>query len=67
MEKSEHQLFLTRQDVIDHKAWLVGMKERFVTMRKALKPISVDYRKDGRWISAPEQCVGTNCVKDDGP
>jgi multimeric flavodoxin WrbA len=51
MERTGHQLFLTRQDVIDHKAWLVGMKERFVTMRKTLKPISADYRKDGRWIA----------------
>lgn len=67
MERSDHQLFLTRQDVIDHKTWLIGMKDRFKTMRSALKPISTDYRKDGRWIKAPQQCVIIDCAKDDGP
>ena len=67
MEKSDHQLFLTREDVVDHKAWLIGMKDRFMTMRKALKPISADYRKDGRWIKAPQQCASSDCEKDDGP
>jgi NAD(P)H-dependent FMN reductase len=67
MEKSDHQLFLTRQDVTDHKAWLIGMKDRFVAMRKTLKPISIDYRKDGRWIKSPQQGVSAACIKDDGP
>ena len=67
MEKSDHQLFLTRQDVADHNAWLIGMKDRFMAMRKTLKPISIDYRKDGRWIKAPQQGVSTDCKKDDGP
>jgi hypothetical protein len=53
--------------VVDHKAWLIGMKDRFMTMRNALKPISADYRKDGRWIKAPQQCASTDCEKDDGP
>ena len=50
MEKADHQLFLTRHDVLDHKAWLIGMKERFFSMRKALKPITLDYRREGHWI-----------------
>ena len=50
MEKAAHQLFLTRQDVLDHKAWLIGMKERFFSLRKTLKPITLDYRRDGHWI-----------------
>ena len=43
-------MFLTRQDVKNHKSWLMGMKDRFMTMRKTLKPIGVDYLKDGQWI-----------------
>ncbi|MBC2712460.1 MAG: flavodoxin family protein [Desulfosarcina sp.] len=50
MEMAEHQLFLTRQDVMDHKDWLIGMKDRFMVLRKTLKPITIDYRKDGQWI-----------------
>ena len=50
MEKADHQLFLTRQDVLDHKEWLIGMKERFISLRKSLKPITLDYRREGRWI-----------------
>jgi multimeric flavodoxin WrbA len=67
MEKSDHQLFLTRQDVTDHYAWLIGMKDRFMAMRKALKPISVDYRKDGRWIKTQKQGISIDCAKGDGP
>jgi len=50
MEKADHQLFLTRQDVLDHKAWLIGMKERFFSLRNTLKPITVSYRREGDWI-----------------
>ena len=50
MEKADHQLFLTRQDVLDHKAWLIGMKERFLSLRKRLKPIALEYRREGHWI-----------------
>lgn len=47
---ADHQLFLTRDDVTTHKAWLIGMKDRFQTMRGQLKPITLGYRKDGQWI-----------------
>ncbi len=50
IKMADHQPFLTRQDVKNHKSWLMGMKDRFMTMRKTLKPISVDYLKDGQWI-----------------
>ena len=50
MEKADHQLFLTRQDVLEHKTWLIGMKDRFVSQKKALKPIVMAYRKEGHWL-----------------
>jgi multimeric flavodoxin WrbA len=52
---ADHQLFLTRDDVTNHHAWLIGMKDRFRTMRDDLKPITLDYRKDGRWIKPPDR------------
>lgn len=52
---ADHQLFLTRDDVANHKAWLIGMKDRFKTMRDDLKPITLDYRKAGQWIKPPQK------------
>jgi NAD(P)H-dependent FMN reductase len=65
MEMADHQLFLTRQDVINHKAWLIGMKERFMTLRKTLKRITVDYLKDGHWIKPCSPAQGARCNTDD--
>lgn len=50
---SEHDFFLTREDALNHKAWLVGMKSRFLQHKKELKEITVPYRADGNWISPP--------------
>lgn len=57
IDKAGHQLFLTRQDVLDHKAWLIGMKERFVSLRKTLKPITVGYRKEGSGIKPHQTTI----------
>ncbi|WP_319525042.1 flavodoxin family protein [uncultured Desulfosarcina sp.] len=67
IEKADHQLFLTRQDVLDHKAWLVGMKERFVSLRKTLKPITVDYRKEGSWIKPHQTTTSHGQNEDEAP
>jgi multimeric flavodoxin WrbA len=67
IEKADHQLFLTRQDVLDHKAWLVGMKERFVSLRKTLKPITVDYRKEGAWIKPHQTTTSHGQNEDEAP
>jgi len=64
MEMTDHQLFLTRQDVKNHKTWLIGMKERFMAMRKTLKPISIDYLKDGQWIKPHPKTQKANFEKD---
>lgn len=48
--RSEHELFLTREDALAHREWLVGMKSRFMEHKDALKKISLDYRKDGQWL-----------------
>ncbi|MFO7714398.1 flavodoxin family protein [Desulfosarcina sp.] len=65
MEAADHQLFLTRQDVINHRNWLIGMKQRFIDLRKDLKPITIDYLKDGHWIKPCSMGHSTDCNKDD--
>jgi multimeric flavodoxin WrbA len=50
IEKSEHEFFLTRKDAMDHKAWLLEMKDRFVQQKKALKGITLSYAGQGKWI-----------------
>ncbi len=48
--RSEHEMFLTRADLLEHKAWLVGMKSRFMEKKDDLKAVSTDYREGGTWI-----------------
>lgn len=54
MHRSAHEFFLTREDALAHKDWLVGMKSRFLEHKKALKQISLEYRGDGDWIRPPK-------------
>ncbi len=42
--RGEHELFLSKKDVIEHKEWLKGMKNRFIKEKKRLKEISLTYR-----------------------
>lgn len=50
IHRSRHEFFLTREDALTHKQWLIGMKSRFLEHKKALKTISLEYRGDGDWI-----------------
>ena len=50
IRKSGHQLFLSKEDALNHKEWLLGMKSRFVRQKKALKEITGAYIKQGSWI-----------------
>ncbi len=50
VDKGEHQLFLTTEDALEHRKWLVGMKERFLANKDKLKKITVSYREQGDWI-----------------
>lgn len=52
IQRGEHEFFLTLQDVIDHREWLVGMKSRFLKHKSELKQIILDYRKDGDWVKS---------------
>jgi len=53
MEKGDHPMILSKQDVIDHRDWLLGMKARFIENKAILKPVCTDYLKDGNWVRPP--------------
>lgn len=40
---------------MEHENWLVGMKERYLANKEALKKITKAYRKDGTWIKPEPQ------------
>ena len=48
--KDPHDLFSTKEDALKHKNWLLGMKSRFIEHKKALKEITLAYRKQGTWV-----------------
>ena len=50
IQKSRHELFLTLEDALAHREWLLSMKTRFNEQKEALKDLSREYRKDGHWI-----------------
>ena len=55
-ERGDHELFLTCEDALAHREWLVCMKSRFLAHKNELKKISLDYRNTGEWVrpAAPE-------------
>ena len=53
IERSDHELFLTKADVLDHKEWLKGMKAQFRKHKAALSEISANYKDEGPWIKPP--------------
>lgn len=54
LEKSDVEMFLTKEHAIRHKNWLRGMKARFLENKDRLKKISISYLKDGIWIKPAE-------------
>ena len=48
-----HPMFSSKADAIAHREWLIGMKDRFIQHKKALKEITLPYRKQGEWINCP--------------
>ncbi|MEZ4527602.1 MAG: hypothetical protein R2941_16910 [Desulfobacterales bacterium] len=45
LKKAIMRLFLTREDALAHREWLIGMKSRFLEPKDELKKISLEYRK----------------------
>jgi len=50
MGQSDHEFFSSKEAVLNHKQWLLGMKSRFIEQKKALKEITRQYLNQGIWI-----------------
>lgn len=50
IDRGLHELFLSKEDAVKHKEWLLGMKSRFIQQKKKLKEISISYLREGEWI-----------------
>lgn len=60
IESSGHDLFLTEEDAITHKAWLASMKERFLAHKDEMKAITQKFKKTGNWIRPPKASSSDN-------
>ena len=48
--RSSHEFFLSLEEALNHREWLVGMKSRFKANKDQLKAICLNYRQSGEWI-----------------
>jgi multimeric flavodoxin WrbA len=48
--ESQHDFFSSKEDALNHKKWLLGMKSRFLEHKKDLKEITSAYLKQGNWV-----------------
>jgi len=55
VHKGEHDMFLSKKGALEHRDWLVGMKDRFIEQKNKLKEISIAYRKDGTWVKPGDE------------
>jgi len=55
IHKSGHALFLSKEEALHHKAWLLQMKARYLEQKEKLKEIPLAYRKPERWIRPGEE------------
>jgi multimeric flavodoxin WrbA len=53
ISRSEHELFLSLEEALAHREWLVGMKSRFSANKERLKEIALGYRQVGDWLKPP--------------
>lgn len=58
IEKTGHDFFLTKADVLDHKDWLKGMKDKFGQHKDALSAIAATYSNECQWISPSNKKLG---------
>ncbi|WP_083456415.1 flavodoxin family protein [Desulfosarcina cetonica] len=65
IEKSDHDLFLTKANVLDHSAWLKGMKDKFRQHKDALSSIAATYQHEGAWIKPPKKRRSENAREEE--
>lgn len=52
IERGGHELFLTKEDAMQHLDWLRQMKGRFLKQKGKLKEVTLSYLKGWEWIKA---------------
>ena len=55
IRKSGHELFLSKEEALHHKEWLIQMKDRYLEQKEKLKEITLAYRKPEEWIRPGDQ------------
>ena len=50
MVSDPHNILGDLEARLAHRAWLMGMKEKFMEKKKILKEITVGYLKEGKWV-----------------
>ena len=55
ISKGEHELFLSKQEALEHKEWRLRMKDRYLEQKTELKKICLSYLKEGRWIKPSDK------------
>ena len=53
IQAGDHPFLLSKDDALQHRDWLRGMKARFLDQKAQLKKVVVDYRKEGDWLKPP--------------
>jgi multimeric flavodoxin WrbA len=52
--ENRFNMFFSKENALEHKKWLMGMKGRFMKQKNRLKEITLPYLKEGKWIT-PER------------
>jgi len=50
MISDPHNILGDLEARLDHRAWLMGMKDNFMDKKKILKEITAGYLKEGKWV-----------------
>jgi len=50
VQRSGHELFLSREEALLHKKWLLQMKNRYLETKEKLKEITLSYRESDDWV-----------------
>ncbi|HSO67964.1 MAG TPA: hypothetical protein VLP30_08905, partial [Desulfatirhabdiaceae bacterium] len=50
IQRGEHEMILTKADVIHHREWLRGMKHRFSEEKSRIRDIAMPYKEGWTWI-----------------
>jgi len=50
IEKKDHAIFLSNEEAVEHREWLIDMCRNYMKKKRELESVSEPYSKYGRWI-----------------